>query len=109
MGGGLATSLIRAGMPVTVSDVREEAPPPFREGAHVAATPSELAARSDVVLVVVFNDAQVRAVLQGPDGVFAGAAAGSTAVIVSTIPTDDGARDARRGAPTAASPWSTAA
>ena len=41
-----------------------------------------------MVLVVVFNDAQVRAVLQGPDGVFAGAAAGTTAVIVSTIPTD---------------------
>ena len=40
------------------------------------------------ILVVVFNDAQVRAVLQGPDGVFAGAAPGSTAVIVSTIPTD---------------------
>jgi 3-hydroxyisobutyrate dehydrogenase len=67
MGGGLATSLIRAGLPVTVSDVLQEATAPFREGAHVAATPSELAARSDVVLVVVFNDALVRAVLQGPD------------------------------------------
>ena len=88
MGGGLATSLIRVGLPVTVSDLRPEATAPFREGAYVAATPSELAARSDVVLVVVFDDAQVRAVLQGPDGVFAGAAAGTTAVIVSTIPTD---------------------
>ncbi len=88
MGGGLATSLIRAGMPVTVSDLREEAIAPFREGARVAATPAELAGRSDVVLVVVFNDAQVRAVLQGPDGVFAGAAPGTTAVIVSTIATD---------------------
>jgi 3-hydroxyisobutyrate dehydrogenase len=88
MGGGLATSLMRAGMAVSVCDVRAEATDPYREGAHVAATPSELAARSDVILVVVFNDAQVRAVLQGPDGVFAGAAAGSSAVIVSTIPTD---------------------
>jgi 3-hydroxyisobutyrate dehydrogenase len=88
MGSGLATSLIRAGLPVTVSDLRPEATAPFREGAHVAATPSELAARSDVVLVVVFDDAQVRAVLQGPDGVFAGAATGTTAVIVSTIATD---------------------
>ncbi len=88
MGAGLATSLIRAGLPVTVSDVRAEATAPYREEAHVAATPSEVAARSDVVLVVVFNDAQVRAVLQGPDGVFAGAAPGTTAVIVSTIPTD---------------------
>jgi 3-hydroxyisobutyrate dehydrogenase len=79
---------MRAGMPVSVCDVREEATAPYREGAHVAATPSELAARSDVILVVVFNDAQVRAVLQGPDGVFAGTAPGSTAVIVSTIPTE---------------------
>jgi 3-hydroxyisobutyrate dehydrogenase len=88
MGAGMATSLIRAGLPVAVSDIREEATAPFRERAHLAATPSELAARSDVVLVVVFNDLQVRTVLQGPDGVFAGAAPGSTAVIVSTIPTD---------------------
>jgi 3-hydroxyisobutyrate dehydrogenase len=88
MGGGMATALMRAGIPVSVCDVRAEATAPYGEGAHVAATPAELAARSDVILVVVFNDAQVRAVLQGPDGVFAGGAPGSTAVIVSTIPTE---------------------
>ena len=87
IGRGLASSLMAAGVPVAVCDVREEATAPFREGAHVAATPSALAARSDVVLVSVFNDEQVRAVLQGPDGVFAGAAPGTTVVIVSTIPT----------------------
>ncbi|HVT41576.1 MAG TPA: NAD(P)-dependent oxidoreductase [Acidimicrobiales bacterium] len=87
MGGGIATSLIRGGVAVTVCDVREEATAPFREGAGVAATPAALAAASDVVLVVVFNDAQVRAVLQGPDGVFAGAAPGTVALIISTIPT----------------------
>ena len=37
MGGGMATSLMRAGVPVSVCDVREEATAPFREGAHVAA------------------------------------------------------------------------
>jgi 3-hydroxyisobutyrate dehydrogenase-like beta-hydroxyacid dehydrogenase len=87
IGRGLASSLMGAGVPVAVCDVREEATAPFREGAHVAATPSALAARSDVVLVAVFNDEQVRAVLQGPDGVFAGAAPGTAVVIVSTIPT----------------------
>jgi 3-hydroxyisobutyrate dehydrogenase-like beta-hydroxyacid dehydrogenase len=86
IGRGLASSLMSAGVPVSVCDVREEATTPFREGAHVAATPSALAARSDVVLVAVFNDAQVRAVLQGPDGVFAGAAPGTAVVVVSTIP-----------------------
>jgi len=87
MGGGIASSLVAAGVAVTVCDVREEATAPFREGARVAATPSALAAASDVVFVVVFNDAQVRAVLEGPDGVFAGAHDGTVVVVISTIPT----------------------
>ena len=86
IGRGLASSLLGAGVPVSVCDVRLEATAPFREGARVAATPSALAARSDVVLVAVFNDAQVRTVLQGPEGVFAGAAPTTAVVIVSTIP-----------------------
>ena len=46
---------------------------------------------------------------QGPDGVFAGAAPGTTVVIVSTIPTDDGARPARPRDRARGSRWSTAA
>ncbi len=87
MGRGLASSLLQAGVRLSVCDVREEATAPFREGAHVAATPAGLAARSDVVVVAVFDDAQVRAVLAGPDGVFAGAAPGTAVVVVSTIST----------------------
>jgi 3-hydroxyisobutyrate dehydrogenase-like beta-hydroxyacid dehydrogenase len=86
MGGNMASALIRAGVAVSVSDLREEATAPFREDARVADSPRDLAAGSDVIFVVVFNDAQVRAVLQGPEGVFAGAPGGSTVVIVSTIP-----------------------
>jgi len=86
IGGGLASSLLAAGVSVSVCDLRDEATAPFREGGHVAATPAALAARSDVVLVSVFNDAQVRAVLQGADGVFAGGAPGTAVVVVSTIP-----------------------
>ena len=44
----------------------------------MAATPADLARHSDVVLVVVFDDDQVRGVLRGPDGVFAGAEAGTS-------------------------------
>ncbi len=87
MGGGIASSLAGAGVSVTVCDVREEATAPFRERAGVAATAAALAARSDVVLVAVFSDAQVHAVLTAADGVFAGAAPGTAVVIVSTIPT----------------------
>jgi 3-hydroxyisobutyrate dehydrogenase len=86
MGGNMAATLMRAGVDVAVCDVREEVTAPFRDGARVAASPRDLATGSDVTFVVVFNDAQVRAVLQGPEGVFAGAPEGSTVVIVSTIP-----------------------
>jgi 3-hydroxyisobutyrate dehydrogenase len=86
IGHGLASSLVQAGVTVAVCDVREEATAAFRDGARLAATPAELAAHSDVVLVSVFDDLQVRAVLGGPDGVFAGAAPGTAVVILSTIP-----------------------
>jgi len=85
IGKGLATSLMERGVALTVCDVREEATTPFRKEAHVAETPAILAAGSDVILVVVFDDAQVRSVLQGPDGVFAGASPGTSVVVISTV------------------------
>jgi 3-hydroxyisobutyrate dehydrogenase len=87
IGRGLADNLMRAGVAVSVCDIREEATAPYRDGARVASTPADLARHSDVVLVAVVNDDQVRGVLQGPDGVFAGADKGTTVVIVSTIST----------------------
>ncbi len=75
--GGIAANLLKAGVTLTVCDIREEATAPYRDGAHVAASPRDLAGRSDVVFVAVLNDAQVRSVLEGDDGVFAGAAEGS--------------------------------
>jgi len=57
-------------------------------GAKVAASPRELAERVRHVSVMVRDDAQVRAVLEGPDGVFAGAAPGTVVAIHSTIHPD---------------------
>jgi 3-hydroxyisobutyrate dehydrogenase len=87
IGGGIAGNLMKAGVPLSVCDIREEATAPYREGAHVAVSPRELAGRCDVVIVAVLNDAQVRAVLEGDRGVFAGAREGCTVVVVSTIST----------------------
>ncbi len=88
IGRGLADNLVRAGLTVSVYDIRAEATDPYGEaGAHVGTSPGDLAEHSDVVLVAVINDAQVRSVLQGPDGVFAHAAPGTSVVIVSTIAT----------------------
>jgi 3-hydroxyisobutyrate dehydrogenase len=87
IGGGIAGNLMKAGVTLAVCDIRDEATAPYRDGAHLAASPQELARRSDVVIVAVLNDAQVRAVLEGTDGVFAGARDGTTVVVVSTIST----------------------
>jgi 3-hydroxyisobutyrate dehydrogenase len=87
IGRGVADNLVAAGLSVSVFDVRAEATVPYQDKAFVAASPADLAGQSDVVLVAVVNDDQVRSVLRGDDGVFAQAAPGTTVVIVSTIAT----------------------
>jgi 3-hydroxyisobutyrate dehydrogenase-like beta-hydroxyacid dehydrogenase len=87
IGRGLADNLLGAGVALSVYDVRPEATDAFRPEAHVAQSPGDLARHSEVVMVAVVNDAQVRSVLQGADGVFAQAAPGTAVVIVSTIAT----------------------
>ncbi|HVA05709.1 MAG TPA: NAD(P)-dependent oxidoreductase [Acidimicrobiales bacterium] len=87
IGRGLADNLMGAGVALSVCDVRTDATTPYATGAHVAATPADLAGRSDVVLVAVVDDDQVRGVLRGDEGVFAGAKPGTSVVIVSTIAT----------------------
>lgn len=54
-------------------------------GAKAARTPREVAERSRVVSVMVRDDEQVRAVLDGPDGLLAGAAPGTCLAVHSTI------------------------
>jgi len=88
IGGGLAGNLLKAGVTLSVCDIRPQATEPYREKARVAASPRELAEHSDVVLVAVLDDAQVRRVLEGDDGVFAGAREAAIVVIVSTITTE---------------------
>jgi 3-hydroxyisobutyrate dehydrogenase len=78
---------------LTVFDVAEGAVAPFAEaGAHAAASPAEVASRSGVVSLMVRDDAQVTDVLTGPDGILAGAAAGTVVAIHSTVEADTPAR-----------------
>jgi 3-hydroxyisobutyrate dehydrogenase-like beta-hydroxyacid dehydrogenase len=105
IGRGLATTLLRAGAAVTVCDVRPDATAPFADRARVATSPADLATDVRVAVVAVVDDDQVRAVVDGPDGLLAGFAraaddgvAGRTAnraaggedaaiVVVSTVTT----------------------
>jgi 3-hydroxyisobutyrate dehydrogenase-like beta-hydroxyacid dehydrogenase len=87
IGRGLADNLQGSGVELSVYDIRPEATTPYGERSRIASSPADLARHSDVILIAVITDDQVRAVLSGEDGVFAGAAAGTSVVIVSTIST----------------------
>lgn len=85
IGDGVASSVARAGLPLVVCDLRQEATDRYRDTATVAGSPADLVGQSDVVVVAVVDDAQVHAVLSGPGGGLAAARPDTTLVIVSTI------------------------
>src|SRR5690606_8923361 len=81
----MAKRLPAAGLATTVADlVPERVQEAVAAGAQAAATPRELAAASEVIGVCVRDDADVRAVLLGADGVLAGAARDAVVAIHST-------------------------
>jgi len=87
IGHGVATSVHAAGLPLVVCDVRSEATDRHADHATVAASPADLAREADIVVVAVVNDAQVHAVLSGPEGALAAGGPDTTFVVVSTITT----------------------
>ncbi|HLU41004.1 MAG TPA: NAD(P)-dependent oxidoreductase [Microthrixaceae bacterium] len=86
IGAPMATRLLDWPGGLVVHDVRAEATEPFvAEGATAAASPAELASRASVVCIVVQDEDQVRGVLEGPDGILAGASPGTVVAVHSTI------------------------
>lgn len=86
MGLGLARNLHRAGFPVTGFDLRAERREMLEAfGGVAAATAQEVGTASDLVFIMVLNGAQTMEVLQGPEGVLAGLAAGSTVAVSATV------------------------
>jgi 3-hydroxyisobutyrate dehydrogenase len=86
IGRRMALRLPRAGLETIVFDI---APPPVQDlvaaGAKAAGSPREVAAASDVVGIAVNNDAQVRAVVEGENGLLAGARPGLVILVHSTV------------------------
>jgi 3-hydroxyisobutyrate dehydrogenase-like beta-hydroxyacid dehydrogenase len=86
IGKPMALRLPAAGLETTVFDI---APAPVQDlvaaGAKAAASPREVAAASEVVGVCVQTDAQVRTVLEGENGLLAGAKPGLVVAIHSTV------------------------
>ena len=86
MGASMSANLARAGFPITVwNRTRGRAAIAVEQGAREAATPNELAATSDIVVICVSDTPDVEAVLFGADGLASGLAAGSLVIDCSTI------------------------
>ncbi len=86
MGAPMATRLLDRPGALVVCDARPEATQPFTAaGATAAATPADVAAQATVILVTVLDDAQVRDVVTGPDGILSTAGPGTVIAVHSTI------------------------
>lgn len=86
MGAPMGRHLVEAGFSVTAYDVSAEALQQAADvGADTAGSPAALAEVSDVTLVIVRSDEEVRSVCADADGLFEGAARGSVLVICSSV------------------------
>ena len=85
MGSGMAANLLKAGHTLTVYNrTPASAEALVAQGATLAKTPSE-AARGEVVITMLADDAAVESVVFGVDGVLAGLNPGSIQISMSTI------------------------
>ena len=85
MGGGMSANIQRAGYPMIVYDLREEAALPLLEGgASLANTPAEVAAASDITFTSLPGPYEVEAVSLGSDGVLQGIRPGSVYIDLSS-------------------------
>ncbi len=86
MGQGMAQSLLNKGFALTVMGHRNRKPVEelVAAGAKEAKTPRELAQNATIIFLCVTGSAQVEAVVNGPDGIVAGAKPGTVVVDCST-------------------------
>ncbi len=86
MGKAMAANIAKGGFELTVYDLREEPCKALAAlGATVAASPREVAERSDIIEIAVVDDDQAERVVIGEHGVIHGARPGSIVAIHSTI------------------------
>ncbi|MFP5417307.1 MAG: NAD(P)-dependent oxidoreductase [Actinomycetes bacterium] len=86
MGGPMAQNMARAGIPVSVWARRPDAAAAVAgNGVAAVGTPRDVAASSDVVLVMLPDLPQLEALLEGPDGLWAGVTSELVLVVASTV------------------------
>lgn len=86
MGKPMSNQLLRAGYPVTVFDIRQDAVDELvKAGARKAATAREVAESSEAVITMLPGDGEVKDVVLGREGVMDGMRKGGIVVDMSTI------------------------
>jgi 2-hydroxy-3-oxopropionate reductase len=89
MGLPMARNVLRAGYQLTVYNrTAAKADPLVAEGARRAATPAEVARQTDIVVTIVTDSPDVESVVEGEQGLLAGASSGMTWIDMSTISPD---------------------
>jgi 3-hydroxyisobutyrate dehydrogenase len=109
MGSSIAQRLMSVGHEVGVWNRNSGKTRPLTDaGAKLFASPAELAAGSEVVIVILLNDAATEAVYRGPKGILTAALAGKLVIDMSTIHPDtmksNGASALQQGAAFVESP-----
>ncbi|QDM22678.1 NAD(P)-dependent oxidoreductase [Tardiphaga sp. vice154] len=86
MGSAIGQRLIEVGHEVSVWNRSAEKAGPLAElGAHVAASPNELAQRCDIIMTVLTDAEAIGRVFDGPEGLLGGDVAGKLFVEMSTV------------------------
>ena len=86
MGRGMAANLLKAGFSLTVwNRTASRGDELVAQGARRGASPADVAAQSDIILICVSDTPDVEAVILGEDGVIHGARPGALVVDHSTI------------------------
>ncbi|MBS1881146.1 MAG: NAD(P)-dependent oxidoreductase [Actinobacteria bacterium] len=86
LGAAIAERLAAQGLPVSAYDIDPDRVAALAaHGVAAAGSPRELAASSDVVLLLLPDTPEVLAALEGPDGLEAGLGEGSAVLLASTV------------------------
>jgi 3-hydroxyisobutyrate dehydrogenase/2-hydroxy-3-oxopropionate reductase len=86
MGYAMLKHMVKAGHEVTVTDLNaEQVKKAVAEGARSVATPAEVAAASDFIIIAVGFDDEAKAVMSGPGGLLETLKPGSIVAISSTV------------------------
>lgn len=86
MGKPMSKNLLKAGHQLVVFDINEDAVEELKQaGAEVGSSPKDVASKTNIIITMLPNSPQVKAVVLGKDGVIEGAQKGSIVVDMSSI------------------------